>query len=156
MNPTNDNFKHGLIPNRSEFTSLLGLVILVLVLCTVLAMTYSIRFPALVKGRGAVIKGDSCPNGYCITASFSGEDAGKIQSGQTAWLLLKKYPADSYGRIDGRVQRIIPAGSSQWDVIIRLQHGLVTDKNTTIPFDPELSGDVFIVVKNLRLLQRIF
>jgi hypothetical protein len=120
----------------------------------ILAMTCSIRFPVLVKGRGTVIKGDSCA-AYCLTASFSREEAERIRSGQSVWLLLKKYPADSYGRINGRVQRIVQAGSSQWEVTVLLQNGLVTDKNTTIPFDPELSGDVFVVVKDLSLLQRI-
>jgi hypothetical protein len=155
MNLTNDNFKHGLIPKRSELTSLMGLGLMAFVFCMILFMTYSIRFPALVKGRGTVIKSGRCPGGYCITASFSGEDANRIQSGQTVWLLLKKYPADSYGRINGRVQRIDPAGTGQWNVIIRLQNGLVTDKDTTIPFGPELSGDIFVVVKDLRLLQRV-
>lgn len=155
MNLTNDSFKHGLIQKRSEVIALPGLAIMAIVLCMILAMTYSIRFPALVKGRGIVIKSAPSRDGYCITASFSDEDAKGIRTGQKAWLLLTKYPADRYGRINGQVQRIIPAGLNQWVVTVRLQNDLVTDKNTTIPFDQELSGDVFIVVKDLSLLQRI-
>ncbi len=155
MNITNDLFKHGLLPKRLGFLSLLGFPIMLLILCIILAMTYGIRFPALVKGRGIVIKGDNVPGEYYITASFSSEDAKKIRLGQPVRLLLKKYPADDYGRINGWVQRILPVNSGQREVIVRLQNGLVTDKHATIPFDAALNGDVFIVVKDLRLLQRI-
>jgi len=155
MNITNHNLKHVLVPKRSGPTSLLGFPLLIFILSIVLIMTYSIRSPTLVKGKGIVLKDDSRQGGFYINASFNNEDTSRIRSGQIVWLLIKKYPPGIWGRINGRVQRIISADSNTGNVIVQLQNSLVTDRNKSIPFQSGLSGDVFIVVKDISLLQRI-
>jgi hypothetical protein len=154
MNITIHNFRHGLVPKRSGMTSLLGLPLLMLILGIILVMTCTIRFPTLVKGKGMVLK-STTQGGFYIIASFSNEDTPGIRTGQTVWLLLKHYPPGTWGRIIGWVQSTIPADSNKGNIIVRLQNGLVTDRNKPIPFESGLGGDVFVVIKDINLLQRI-
>jgi len=110
----------------------------------------------MVKGKGIVLKDSSRQTGFYINASVNDDDTSRIRPGQIVWLLLKKYPAGTWGRLNGRVQDIISADPNKGNVIVQLQNnGLVTERNRSIPFEPGLSGEVFIVVKDISLLQRI-
>lgn len=156
MNIANHNFRQGLVPKRSGFVSALGFPLLMLALCVSLLLTYSIRFPTLLKGKGTVLRNDTCRAGFYIIASFNNEDLRRIRPGQTVWLLLKGYLPGKWGRIHGRVEGPISADPNIGNVIIRLPNGLVTDRNKPISFESGLNGDVLIVEKDISLLQKMF
>ena len=156
MNNTNQNFKNELLPKRSGIISHLGFPLLMLFLCIILTITYSIRFLTLVKGKGVVLKNETRQSGFYIVASLTNEDTLRIRPGQPVRLLLRKYPPGSWGRIMGWVQYTIPSDSNKENVIVKLQNGLVTDRNKPIPFEPGLNGDVIIITKDISLLQRMF
>lgn len=83
--------------------------------------------------------------------------AGKIENGQSARIALNAFPREEFGIIEGKVISVAPLSSeSGYFVRMMLSDRLTTSYKKDIPFRPELSGTVEIIVDKRRLIYRVF
>ena len=91
--------------------------------------------------------------------------AGKVSKGNKVAIKLNNYPYREYGSIEGRVHSISAMPQTQQSaespvetylVTVELPHGLTTNYGDTLDFQYELGGIADIIVKDRRLLERLF
>jgi multidrug resistance efflux pump len=91
--------------------------------------------------------------------------AGKVQSGNRVTIKLDNYPYMEYGSIEGVVDVISLVSQAQkfeqgtintYFVIIDLPQGLKTNYGEQLDFEYEISGQADIIVKERRLIERLF
>lgn len=82
---------------------------------------------------------------------------GKIDTGMKAHLEFQAYPYQEFGYVKGTVAYIssIPSDSG-FLATVRLDHGLVTNRNTVIPYKDRLKLHAKIITKDMRLLERLY
>ena len=85
--------------------------------------------------------------------------SGKAKIGQEVFIKLDNYPFEEWGSLRGKIENIskVPKHGEQsfYSLHISLE-GLKTSLDKTIPFNPEMHGNIEIIVEELNLLQRIF
>jgi multidrug resistance efflux pump len=87
----------------------------------------------------------------------SAQNFGKVKVGQKVIIKLVNYPFEEYGSLSGNIQEIEPTPSgSQYRVKIKLEKGLVTNYDKTLPFQAEMQGSLEIITDDMRLLERTF
>ncbi|MDR0559910.1 MAG: HlyD family secretion protein [Prevotellaceae bacterium] len=91
--------------------------------------------------------------------------AGKVSTGDRVTIKLDNYPYMEYGSIEGVVSSISLLSQVQksergtvntYFVIIDLPHGLQTNYGEQLDFEYEISGQADIIVKERRLIERLF
>lgn len=91
--------------------------------------------------------------------------AGKVSKGNKVAIKLDNYPYREYGSIEGRVHSISILTQTQQSVentvetyliTVELPNGLITNYGDTLDFQYELGGIADIIVKDRRLLERLF
>lgn len=92
--------------------------------------------------------------------------AGKVKNGSKVIIKLENYPYMEYGYIEGRVESIslvtqtqqIKEGTSveTYLINVELPKGLTTNYNKVLNFKYEIGGTADIVVKDRRLIERLF
>jgi multidrug resistance efflux pump len=99
------------------------------------------------------------------TALISEARAGKVRVGQRVIVKLDSYPAQEYGAVEGRVERISMLANEDGEgdkkeakylVRVVFPRGLVTSYGKRIPFRQEMRGVGSVVTEDRRLIQRIF
>lgn len=94
---------------------------------------------------------------YIAIATIPAVGFGKVRTGQNARIRLSNYPAHEFGHLLGKVKAITDIPSEQvYQVEIQLSNGMTTSFNQELIYTPEISGQVEIVTKEYRLLQRVF
>ena len=113
--------------------------------------------PALAvvpEGRGAV--------GQMRLAS---DRAGQVRPGQRVILRFHAFPAQQYGTVEGRVERIslvpsLPTATeeeaSEYLVSIALPDGLRTTQGLELPLRQEMGGTAEVITESRTVLQRMF
>jgi len=82
---------------------------------------------------------------------------GKVKVGQKVIIKLVNYPFEEYGSLSGNIEAIEPAPTrGQYRLKIKLERGLVTNYNKTLPFQTEMEGSLEIITADMRLLERTF
>lgn len=98
-----------------------------------------------------------------LTLPSSG--AGKVKTGCRAVIKLANYPYREFGSIEGTVSSISSLTQSQhtanasidtYLITIELPEGLKTNYGETLPFQHELGGTCDIIIKDRRLIERLF
>ncbi len=85
------------------------------------------------------------------------EQGGKVREGQSVKIRLNDYLEGRFGTISGSVQSISRRHrEDQYQLIIKLPEGLRNSVNSKQEIEPFISGDVEIITKDLRLLERFF
>jgi multidrug resistance efflux pump len=91
--------------------------------------------------------------------------AGKVKTGNRVTIKLDNYPYMEYGSIEGFVGSMSLVSQSQkfdqgtvntYFVIIDLPQGLKTNYGEQLDFEHEISGQADIIVKERRLVERLF
>ena len=83
--------------------------------------------------------------------------AGKLREGQDVRIALNAFPREEFGIIQGKVTSVSPLTSqSGYYVRVALTDQLTTSYKKDIPFRPELSGNIEIIVDKRRLIYRVF
>lgn len=117
---------------------------------------------SLHKGDYAV---QQQPIMYIVTGriQYSGEavvpqaNSGKIEGGAKTRITLASYPPQEFGTLTGRVKSIatVPTRNG-YLVTIDLTDGLKTNYGKQLDFREGMLGDVEIITKQMRLLERVF
>jgi multidrug resistance efflux pump len=85
------------------------------------------------------------------------QNFGKVKIGQKVIIKLVNYPFEEYGTLSGNIEEIEPTPiGSQYRVKIKLEKGLVTNYDKTLPFQIEMQGSLEIITEDMRLLERTF
>ncbi len=96
-------------------------------------------------------------NTFVATATIETSGAGKVKSGQRAFIELTDYPKNEYGMIEGVVAHITQIDKEgKYEIRIQLPKQLKTTYKKQIPLKAQLKGKVKIVTKKKRLLERLF
>lgn len=96
-------------------------------------------------------------SGYSVIASVKSSGSGKLKTGQKAFIELTDYPKTEFGMLEGKVRRITQMDKEgKYELQIDLLHALKTTYNKQIPPKARLKGNVKIITKDKRLLQRFF
>jgi multidrug resistance efflux pump len=91
--------------------------------------------------------------------------AGKVSTGSRVTIKLENYPYMEYGSIEGKVASISLLSQAQrteqttidtYLVTVELPHGLTTNYGQTLDFQYEIGGSADIIVKERRLIERLF
>lgn len=90
-------------------------------------------------------------------AKFSAVGIGKIQVGQRAIIKLSNYPDEEFGVIEGVVSGVsdIPDRDGNYTVDIMFPYNLNTNCGKTLPQTKQMLGNVQVVVKDKRLIEKI-
>jgi HlyD family secretion protein len=82
--------------------------------------------------------------------------AGKAKAGQQVNIKLTNFPYIEYGMLKGTISTIssVPDQGNYY-VEIKLNNGLITNYNKTLPFSQEMTGNAEIITEDMRLLQRL-
>jgi hypothetical protein len=85
----------------------------------------------------------------------SAQNFGKVKVGQKVIIKLVNYPFEEYGSLSGNIEEIgtTPTGS-QYRVKIKLEKGLLTNYDKTLPFQAEMQGSLEIITEDMSLLER--
>lgn len=96
-------------------------------------------------------------SGYTALATISSDGAGKVKTGQKAFVELADFPKTEFGMLEGKVQAITQMDKAgKYEVKISLPQQLKTTYHKPIPFKAQLKGKVKIITKDKRLLERFF
>lgn len=96
-------------------------------------------------------------NTFMATATIETSGAGKVKTGQRAFIELTDYPKNEYGMIEGMVAHITQIDKEgKYEIRIKLPKQLKTTYKKQIPLKAQLKGTVKIVTKKKRLLERLF
>lgn len=87
--------------------------------------------------------------------------SGKIKISQKVNLHLENYPDNEYGIVKGKITNISKVPSVNQDgayytAEIDLPDGLLTSYKKTLPYYPDMNGQVDIITEDMSLLERIF
>jgi len=83
--------------------------------------------------------------------------AGKVKVGQPVMIKLFDYPHDEYGILEGKVQSISKQSREKKYVIdVKIENDLLTSYGKKIEFKQEMGGRAKVIVKDLRLYERLF
>lgn len=90
--------------------------------------------------------------------------SGKVKVGQAVNIRFANYPADEFGMVEGKVERISliaqassdPEKGSMYTINVSLPNGLKTSYKKDLEFKAEMQGQADIITKDLRLIERIF
>lgn len=99
------------------------------------------------------------PNGseYVAFAKVKSAGAGKVKKGQKVFIELEDFPKNEFGMIEGFVSSITPIEKDgTYEVKIQLKNQLKTTYKKQIPLKAQLKGQVKIITKKKRLLERFF
>jgi hypothetical protein len=85
--------------------------------------------------------------------------SGKVEKGHKLYIKLDNFPFMEYGLIEGSIisTSMVPVNSSEGSFYIakvRLSNGLTTNYNISLPFSQEMQGNVEIITKDRRLIER--
>jgi hypothetical protein len=81
---------------------------------------------------------------------------GKVESGQTVIIKLKSYPFEEYGVVRGEVDNISEIDvNKQYLVRVKLPNGITTNLNKKLKFRFGMLGDVEIITKNTKIIDKI-
>ena len=90
------------------------------------------------------------------------ENSGKVQTGQEVFIRLSNYPWQEFGQLRGKVQSMALAPSetsgsaARYLVEVALPEGLKTTSSRELQWRQDMQGQAFIVVEELRLIERVF
>lgn len=111
----------------------------------------------------SIIPSKNKMQGEVLIAAYG---VGKVEVGQTANVKIENYPYDEYGLIKGKVQAIsrlsqkLQTGDGKstnaYRVMISFPEGLRTNFGKELALDFESVGNVEIITKPKRLIQRLF
>ncbi len=94
---------------------------------------------------------------YVVEAVLPSLGFAKVQEGQAAYVRLEGYPSDEFGRLVGEVRSVaLLPGTEGYRVQVDLPDGLTTSFHRTLPFRPEMKGQVEVVTRDRSVLGRIF
>lgn len=94
---------------------------------------------------------------YIAFAKITSIGAGKVKTGQQVFIELEDFPKNEFGMIEGFVSSITPIEKDgTYEVKIQLKNQLITTYKKQIPLKAQLKGQVKIITKKKRLLERFF
>jgi multidrug resistance efflux pump len=99
------------------------------------------------------------PNGseYVAFAKVKSAGAGKVKKGQKVFIELEDFPKNEFGMLEGFVSSITQIEKDgSYEVKVLLKNQLKTSYNKQIPLKAQLKGQVKIITKKKRLLERFF
>jgi len=95
--------------------------------------------------------------GYIVVAEIPSDGAGKVANGQKALVELIDFPKNEFGMLEGTVVKKASIDKEgKYEVQIMLKNGLETTFHKKIPMRSILRGNVKIITKKKRLLERFF
>lgn len=128
---------------------------LLILACTlmILAMAWFIQYPDSVQGKAFFSMAEK---GNKVIVHISPGGMGEIKLGQKVIISLDRYPAQKYGMLTGYVAVISPMPQNgHYGIDVRL-NSLLTTYNKEPGFNIALSGNARIIIRERRLLERIF
>lgn len=94
---------------------------------------------------------------YLVEAVLPSHGFAKVREGQAAYVRLEGYPSDEFGRLVGVVRSVaLLPGVEGYRVVVGLPDGLTTSFHRTLPFRPEIKGQVEVVTRDRSVLGRVF
>jgi HlyD family secretion protein len=96
-------------------------------------------------------------SGFYAELTVAQKGLGTIQTGQTVLLTVDSYPAETFGRLRGRVTYIsaMPGNSDSFLIRAALTEGLLTDRHVLLNFRNGLTAQAEIITSNPRLITRM-
>lgn len=127
------------------------------ILVLIISLLWYIPHPDIVIARG-ILTNISAQDGLLhAEVSVAENDLNKIDSGKAILIRFNEYPVKEFGLVSGLLRSVEPnKGSNNLATAILLPRGFITDKKILINYREGLKVDLLIIVKDMRLLQRIF
>lgn len=95
-------------------------------------------------------------NHFLAEVNLPQANLGKIDTGLQVQLRLDAYPYEESGFIEGTLDYVSNVASdSGFLATVRLNNGLLTNNNKTIPYRAGLKAQALVITRNMRLLQRL-
>lgn len=83
--------------------------------------------------------------------------AGKVKTGQQAYVSLDNYPREEFGRLIGTVRSMaVMPNAEGYRAVIELPNELLSSFHRPLAYRPEMKGQVEIVARHRSILGRIF
>lgn len=140
------------------------------VLFLVIGLTWFIQYPDEIEGdvivktsgfslelsepRNVVNQDDGNYNAFTIITAAGKK---KVKAGQKVFIDLNDYPKSEFGMLEGTVSSVIPLDTKgKYEVRIELPQQLTTTFGRQIPPTAQFNGRARIIIKNTRLLTRLF
>jgi multidrug resistance efflux pump len=94
---------------------------------------------------------------YYVEILLPQNNFGKVDTGMLVQLRFEAYPFEEVGYVSGKLDYISRiASDSGFLAIVRLDNGLLTNLNNSIPYKGGLKTNAIIITKNMRLLSRVY
>lgn len=132
-----------------------GSLLLLGAIALLLLVSAFIKYPDVIPGRTSIVP--LSDRRYAVTALIPAAGSGKVRPGQQVIIKLDSYPAAEFGSISGTVSsRPQAAAANMVSVVIRLDHGLLTNYHEQLDIYKKEEGQAEIITAEKRLIQRIF
>jgi HlyD family secretion protein len=94
---------------------------------------------------------------YYVEILLPQNNFGKVDTGMLVQLRFEAYPFEEVGYVSGKLDYISRiASDSGFLAIVRLDNGLLTNLNNSIPYKGGLKTNAIVITKNMRLLSRVY
>lgn len=145
----------GQIPSRIIRS---GITVIFIIVIFLLTGSYFFHYPDKVEGT-AYLHSDSI-NLFFAKVNVPYRCIGKISKGQNVNIELEGYPVNNFGLLKGSITEVLPFpleenGESYFIVQAKLNNGMKSTQNKSIPFYLNLKGNAKIIVGKQRLLEKL-
>ena len=134
-------------------------IAILFILVGLLIGSYFYHYPETLHGQIVIAPNKEIKTNEMVRgiAQFPIYGSGKLLEGQKVQVRLMNFPENEYGYLTGRIKTILstPNAKDQYQVIVIFPNGLITNSKQRLPANIELRGTAEIVVKDVRLLDRI-
>jgi hypothetical protein len=127
-------------------------IVLLLILLTVGSL---VKYPEFVNSRIVISPHGNKDILVIGKLSVSKDNIKKIRNGQKIIVKLNNFPSEEFGTLEGQIKDVSVNPHNRLIEVV-FPKGLVTSYNKKLPFDKDLTGNGEIVIKDKRLIEKVF
>lgn len=129
----------------------------VVLLFSLSVVCYCVKYPDLVNAKVIINPSENQIHNEIVVGRLmvSRTDLINLRKGQKVIVKLYDFPYQEYGVLNAQIQQMSTNGKSSYINII-FPNGLITSYDKNIFVNKELKGNAEVVVKNTRLIEKIF
>src|SRR5690349_2886925 len=128
-----------------------------IIIIIILSIAWFIHHPEIVIADGIITGTKVSGNMVWADVELQGDNLQKITSGQSVQMRFNEYPSARFGMVPGALRQVtrIPVDKKVM-VHVWLPDGLTTNRKRSIPFKEGAKVNLLIIIKDMRLIQRIW
>jgi|GEM_PF-6771753 len=152
----NELSKTFLIPTAGWLAKM-AFPLLTVIICTFGALVCLLHYPRTLNARAEFKDFSGAGESATVEIDVAEADLYSIDAGQAIQFRFSDYPYARFGKLEGKVQYIYGVmPNNNLKVHVVFPHGLRTDRQYKIAASRGLKADAFIILADMRIVQRIF